>query len=82
MSIAEDLLTIAENVPRVHQAGYAKCESDFCEAFQNHGTRDNYEYAFNFWDKEYIRPKYKVVPTSMLISMFQYNVKLKAVEKE
>lgn len=82
MSIAEDLAIIAENVPRVHQAGYDKSESDFWDIVQRSGTRTNYEQAFAYWDAEYLRPKYKVVPTARLFSICMNMRYLKAIEKE
>lgn len=81
MSIAEDLLTIAKNVPRVHQAGYSKGESDFWDIVQRSGARTNYESAFAYWDCEYLRPKHKVVPTARLFSICMNMRNLKSIEK-
>ena len=62
MSIATDLTTIAENTPKVYEAGKQKQEEDFWDAFQYNGERIDYTYAFHEWGAEYIRPKYKVIP--------------------
>ncbi len=60
MSMAENLTTIAENVPKVYEAG-KKAECDrFWDAFQNNGNRTDYANAFsyfNFNDSIY-NPKY------------------------
>lgn len=41
-----------------------KSEYDaFWDAVQVKGTRTDYSYCFRYWGGEYIRPKYKVVPT-------------------
>lgn len=63
MSIADKLTQIAENEPKVYEAG-KKAEFDaFWDMFQENGTRANYTSAFMNWSAEYIRPKYKVTPT-------------------
>lgn len=83
MSIAEDLTIIAENVPIVHQVGYAKGEGDFWDVVQRSGARTFYEYGFAYWDSEYLHPKHKVIPKNCrTISMFQTMRYLKIVEKE
>ena len=47
----------------------------------NNGNRTNYSYAFYGWSGEYIRPKYKVIPSSgNLQFMFAANTSLKEVE--
>lgn len=52
----------------------------FWEEIQNHGRRTNYRYGFAYWDSEYIRPKYKVVPTSFSGSIFYDCNNLKKIE--
>ena len=81
MSIAEKLTTIAENTPKVYDAGYSKAESDFWDLFTDYGKRDFYEYGFTRSGFEYIRPTRKIVPTSRSICMFEGASKLKRVEK-
>ena len=53
------------------------------DVIQANGTRNAYQYAFIYWDTEYIKPKYKVVPTAGHCSQIFYsNKKLKKVEAE
>jgi hypothetical protein len=52
----------------------------FWDAIQNYGKRTDYTNAFTQWSKDYIRPKYKLVPTA-IGGMFNNNQKLLAVEK-
>lgn len=83
MSIAEKLTTIANNMQLVKDAGKAQANDEFWDAFQEKGARNQYPYAFNNWGYEYIRPKYKVVPTTSHYSqMFYRNKNLKKVEAE
>ena len=83
MSIADKLTTIAENTPKVYEAG-RKLEHDrFWDDVQDNGTRTFYERAFSYWNMEYIRPKHKVVPSgSRSMNMFSNNNSLKMVEKK
>lgn len=54
----------------------------FWDALQNYGKRTEYSATFAQWNIEYIRPKYKVVPTQSSVgSLFNNNKKLLAVEK-
>jgi hypothetical protein len=50
MNIQEKLTTIADNVPKVYEAGIAEGrvqeQSDFWDIYQDYGNRTNYEYAF------------------------------------
>lgn len=81
MSIAEKLATIADNEQKIYDAGVAKCWDDFWEQFQDGGNRTGYDYAFRRWRAEYIRPKYKVVPTGTNNTYFFENCRnLKIVE--
>lgn len=53
------------------------------DVIQANGTRNAYQYAFIYWDTEYIKPKYKVVPTAGHCGQIFYsNKKLKKVEAE
>lgn len=82
MSIAEKLNTIAENEQKVYEAG-AKSEFDkFWDGLQNYGNRKNYDKGFQYWGAEYIKPKYKVVPTGQASYMFADNPNLKAILAE
>lgn len=80
MSIAEKFEVIAD---KVYEKGLSDKESEFWDIFQNNGKRGAYAYAFNYWNCEYIRPKYKVVSTEATRAcMFQRCSNLKKVEKE
>ena len=73
-NIAENLVTVAENVPKVYEAGVEasggsydegyeagqKAEYDkFWDNFQNYGNRINYAYTFAYeWTDDIYNPKY------------------------
>lgn len=57
--IADKLAQIARNEQKVFDAG----EDAMWDRVQQNGNRTCYDYAFLRWGGEYIRPKYKVVPT-------------------
>jgi hypothetical protein len=71
MSIQEKLTTIAENVPKVYDAGIAEGRtqewSDFWDAFQNNGNRRDYGNAFGGlskytgWNDTTYDPKYPII---------------------
>lgn len=63
MDIAEKTLRLKQDFDDVFEAGKNAGQSDFWDAIQFNGTRNNYAYAFARWDVEYVRPKYKVIPT-------------------
>ena len=63
-----------------YDEGYSQAESDFWDGVQNYGNRTDYEYAFSDWGAEYIRPKYKVVPTTRNLGIFRRCDKLKKIE--
>lgn len=58
MSIAEKFEVIADEV-------YEKGKDYIWEVVQRGGKRKNYGYFAYMWDIDYIRPKYKVVPTDV-----------------
>ena len=78
MSIKENAQTIAENVPKVYQAG----REDICEAFRNeifdtvqqNGSRTNYNSAFADakWDDVTFKPIYDISATDARY-MFRYS---------
>ena len=80
--IAEKLTTIAENQQKIYDKGMRDKEDQFWEEVQKGGTRANYIYGFCSWDCEYIRPKYKVVPTSTVHHLFLSCQKLKKIEAQ
>ena len=68
MTMEEKLQAIAENVPKVYEAGIAEgkqAEYDaFWDAYQYyHGAAQNYQYAFcnDGWNDETFKPKYDIV---------------------
>jgi hypothetical protein len=70
MSIAEKLVTIAENEQKVYQAGHAagaKSEYDrFWDAYQSSGAARDYQGAFSgtCWTDVTFTPKYDIKPLS------------------
>ena len=73
MTTAEKLIQIAENEPRVYQAGIEegveqgrKAEYDaFWDDYQQNGERVNYNYGFynKGWADASFKPKYNIIPT-------------------
>ena len=59
-NLATKLTTITENIPKVYEAG----KDYIWEVVQQKGNRTDYGMAFTMWDIEYVRPKYKVIPTA------------------
>jgi hypothetical protein len=66
------------------EAGKQAQHDEFWNVVQQSGNRTSYEYAFTRWGSEYIRPKYKVIPTATraLVGVFQECSNLKKVEAE
>lgn len=70
MSLAEKLTTVAENTPKVYEAGVEdakQAEYDaFWDTFQMNGSKTNYDYTFSTasWTDSNLKPKYKIQPTS------------------
>ena len=87
MSIAEKLVTIAENQQKVYDTGFAEgiaqggggdSWDSFWDFYQVNGTRNNYAYAFaghsslyNIWSIGGYTPKYQIKPDNAY-GMFQY----------
>lgn len=67
MSIAEKLVTIAENVDKVYEAGKRAGgggdSTDFWEYLQDSGNRTTYQYAFYRWDGSFFNPVRGMAPT-------------------
>lgn len=63
MSIAEKLTTIAENEPKVYDAGVKSEYDRFWDDYQRNGASISYIFAFsgNNWTDETFKPKYKIV---------------------
>ena len=64
-----------------YDAGYSKAEREHWDNVLNYGNRTDLEYAFSDWGAEYLRPPYKVMPTSRSISMFR-RCKVKKLESQ
>ena len=64
MSIAEKLTTVAENMPKVYEAGQQSEYDRFWDIYQDNGKRDGYRYGFagNGWTEEIFKPKYDLKP--------------------
>lgn len=76
MSIAKKFEVIADEV-------YEKGKEYIWEVVQQKGNRKDYSYAFAYWATDYIRPKYKVVPTDVASGNQPFcKSKIKKVEKE
>lgn len=63
MSVADKLKTIAENTPKLYEAGVKKSYDAFWDDFQDNGNRVNYEKAFCGFTNEAFKPKYDIKPT-------------------
>ena len=77
MSIADKLTTVAENVPKVYEAGKSAEWNAFWDAFQLNGTRTNYISAFysagvgsGGWNDEIFKPKYDIKLVGTCDSIF------------
>ena len=66
MSVNEKLVKIAENQEKVYNAGKQAEYNAFWDAYQDNGTRTNYNYAFSAksWNKENFKPKYDLTCTA------------------
>ena len=62
MTVAEKLTKIAENEPKIYDAGKQKGYDEFWNAIQYGGRRTMYNYAFmqGGWTAEIFKPKYTV----------------------
>lgn len=72
MSLKANATTIAENVPKVYEAGKKAEWNEFWDVFQDNGNRRDYSTAFkgsNFNQKTF-RPKYDLI-CSEVSAMFQ-----------
>lgn len=72
MSIAEKLTKVAENVPKVYEAGKKSEYDRFWDEFQQNGNRTDYNTAFRSagWTVDNFKPKYDIVPVGNTNSMF------------
>lgn len=72
MTIAEKLTKVAENVPKVYEAGQKKEYDRFWDVYQQNGSRTDYNTAFRGvgWTADNFKPKYNIVPVGNTNSMF------------
>ena len=63
MSVADKLVTVAENQQKVYDAGKNAEWSAFWDAFQKNGERTSYPYALSGrgWNDETFKPKYNII---------------------
>lgn len=75
MSIADKLATVAENVPKVFEAGKQAEYDHFWDAYQDNGNRTSYLYGFMGygWTDETFKPKYPLTFITNATSMFNYS---------
>lgn len=73
MSIAEKLVTIAENEQKIYDAGKKAEYDNFWDSVQENGNRTNYSFCFagEAWSLDNFKPKYPLQPTSSQ-NMFAY----------
>lgn len=77
LSIADKLTTIAANEQKVYEAGQKSEYDRFWDAFQQNGSRDDYQYAFyGAWTNEIFRPKYGFVLRGIGVDRMFFNSKI------
>lgn len=77
MSIAQKLTAVAENAPKVYEAGEQAAYDRFWDTFQLNGARTEYHNAFGMgWTQDIFRPKYDIVISGGYGAFinFSYNV--------
>lgn len=84
MNIAEKTLQLKQDFDDVYEAGKNVGQGDLWDNIQDYGNRTGYAQGFASWGCEYIRPKYKVIPTvaNGVSAIFEYCKKLKKVEAD
>lgn len=65
MTIAEKITRIAEDMPKIYEAGKKKEYDAFWDGFQDCGNRTDYHYGFSGkgWSEKTFKPKYDIVVT-------------------
>lgn len=73
MTTAEKLTTIAENMPKVYEAGKNAAYDAFWDAYQQNGERVNYHTGFagKGWNEHAFKPKYDIKPTTAYMMFYQ-----------
>ena len=74
MSIAEKLTAIAENVPKVYEAGQKSEQDRFWDSYQNKGGAVNGTYMFSgyAWNDEIFNPKYPIILSKGGTGLFSF----------
>ncbi len=80
MSIAEKLAVIAENEPKVYDAGKKAEWSEFWDELQNNGERTGYGYRFRGWTDRMFYPKYDLNVVGNSVYMF-YGTSIKNLKQ-
>ena len=77
MSIETQLVEIAENVPKVYEAGKTDGYNSFWDGYQDKGTKTDYRCAFAgyLWNNSTFKPKYSLsdIKFTCVLNMFQYS---------
>ena len=83
MSIAEKLTTIAENEPKVFEAGKKAREDEFWNTIQNNGNATTYTRLFSntHWTDSLFKPRHNLV-MSAGANAFQENNVITAIDKK
>ena len=73
MSVAEKLTTVAENMPKVYEAGKKAEWSAFWDSAQSNGKNTYLTYAFagQMWSDTTFSPKYDLLPVGTINGMFR-----------
>lgn len=80
MNIAEKLKTIAENEPKVYDAGKKAEWSEFWDELQKNGERTGYGYYFRSWTDRMFYPKYDLNVVGNSVYMF-YSTSIKNLKQ-
>lgn len=76
MTVAEKLTRVAENVPKVYEAGKEEERKAFWEQLQLGGTRNTYTYAFAYssWNDDIYNPTYPISSTTLNYAYYVSNI--------
>lgn len=83
MSLQDKLTTVAENVPKVYEAGIAEGKVqeslDFWNMFTANGTRGYYVYGFRGWGWTVANPLAKIRPTEQYYNILNHCPNLETI---
>ena len=73
MTPSEKLTEIAENIPKIYEAGKKAGYDAFWDAFQENGMRTDYHTGFagKGWNEHTFKPKYDITPTTAYMMFYQ-----------